>query len=73
MPNGPCSQKPPYDVVGCAITVAEIATEEIQEEPVDKSGRVRSGKAKREAHAQVLSKERRRQIATRAAAARWDK
>ena len=71
MPTGPSGQKRPADVVGCAVTVAKIATGEIVELTVKKSGRVRSGKAGAKARAEKLTAEERRAIAKKAAAARW--
>ncbi len=69
MPSGPNGQKRPGDVIGCAVKVAKIATGEIEE--TKNSGRVRSGKAGSRARAAGLSKERRHQIAKKAAQARW--
>ena len=71
MPRGPNGEKRPADVIGGAITVAKIATGEIEETPVKKSGRVRSGHAGAKARAEKLSAEKRQQIAKKAAAARW--
>ena len=64
--------KRPTDVVGNAIRVAQIATGEAEEEyEPEKSGRVRSGRAGAKARADKLSPEERREIAKKAAAARW--
>jgi len=71
MPRGPQGQKRPADVIGCAITVARIATSEIREIPIKKSGRVRSGRAGAKARASNLSAEERSKIARKAAASRW--
>ncbi len=71
MPSGPSGQKRPVDVVGCAVTVAKIATGEVEETTIKKSGRVRSGYAGAKARAEKLTKEERREIAAKAAAARW--
>lgn len=71
MPSGPSGQKRPADAVGCAVTVAKIATGEIKETLAKKSGRVRSGYAGAKARAEKLTKEERREIAAKAAAARW--
>jgi hypothetical protein len=44
MPRGPQGQKSPADVVGCAVVVSKIATEELPPDaPI--SGRIRSGRA----------------------------
>lgn len=71
MPNGPRGQKRPADVVGCAVAVAKIATGEAEDTCVEKSGRVRSGHAGAKARSQSLTREERREIAKKAAAARW--
>ena len=71
MPRGPNGEKRPADIIGGAITVAKIATGEITETPVKKSGRVRSGIAGAKARAEKLTPEKRQQIAKKAAAARW--
>ena len=71
MPRGPSGERRPADVVGCAVTVAKVATGEIEEIPVKKSGRVRSGRAGAKARAESLTKDERREIAKKAAAARW--
>jgi hypothetical protein len=73
MPKGPQKQKRPTDVIGCAITVAKIATGEITEELQKPSGRVKSGKAGGQARTVKLTKKRRSEIAKKAARARWDK
>jgi len=69
MPRGPNGEKRPADVVGCAVTVAKIATGEIEDTTTKKSGRVRSGYAGAKARAEKLTKEERREIAKKAAAA----
>jgi hypothetical protein len=71
MPRGPQGQKRPADVIGCAVMVARIATGQIIEEPKTKSGRTRSGSAGAKARAKKLTGEERRQIAKKAATARW--
>lgn len=71
MPKGPKGEKRPADVIGNAVHVMRLATGEITETPVKKSGRVRSGKAGAKARAAILSPKKRRAIAKKAAAARW--
>ncbi|HXW23864.1 MAG TPA: RNA-binding protein [Xanthobacteraceae bacterium] len=71
MPRGPQGQKRPADVIGAAVMVARIATGEISEKLNGASGRTRSGHAGGQARAKKLSKEKRRAIAKKAAAARW--
>ena len=72
MPKGPKGEKRPADTVGCAITVAKIATGEIEEEISRTPGRKRSGKAGGKARARILTAKTRRQIAKKAAKARWE-
>ena len=71
MPRGPNGEKRPADAVGCAVTVAKIATGEIEEELPAKTrnGGLKGGKARAEA----LTPERRSEIARAAARARWGK
>ena len=72
MPTGPQGQKRPADVVGCAVMVGKIATGEIEEPPVNqakRAGGIKGGTARSKA----LTKERRKEIAQKAAAARWGK
>ncbi len=71
MLNGPRGQKRPADVVSCAVAVARIATGEAEDTYIGKSGRVRSGYAGAKARSQSLTREERREIAKKAAAARW--
>ena len=74
MPKGPKGQRRPADVIGNAIRVAKIATGEVADDvkddgkdPAAKSLGSRGGKAR----AAKLSDKRKREIAKRAAAARW--
>jgi hypothetical protein len=72
MPRGPQGQKRPADTIGCAVMVAKIATGELTEEEDQRSvGKIRSGKAGAKARAQKLTSEERREIAKKAASARW--
>ena len=71
MPKGPQGQQRPADVIGAAVRVMKIATGEINETLVVKSGRVRSGYAGAKARAESLTTDERRKIAKKAAAARW--
>jgi hypothetical protein len=72
MPKDPQKQQRPADVIGCAITVARIATGELTEELQEPSGKTKSGKAGSKARARKLTKEERSAIAKKAAATRWD-
>ena len=71
MPKGPRGDKRSADVIGCAITVARIATGEIEDEIKPITGRSRSGKAGGKARGEQLSEGRRHEIAKVAADARW--
>ncbi len=73
MPKGPNGERRPSDAVGCAVHVAKIATGEIE----DNSGsprqpnRANGGRIGGHRRAEILSPERRREIAKAAASARW--
>jgi len=77
MPKGPKGQRRPADVIGNAIRVAKIATgEEVEDfgadDGKDKAAQSlgqRGGKAR----AKALTKERRSEIAKRAAKSRWSR
>lgn len=76
MPNGPKGQKRPADVIGNAVHVMKIATGEI-EETMTEDGKSRAavelGRKGGLARAKGLSTKKRRDIAKRAARARWGK
>jgi hypothetical protein len=73
MPKGPQGQKRPADVIGNAVRVMQIATGEIQDDPLDagklynRKGGLKGGPAR----AKKLSKKRRTEIARKAAQKRW--
>jgi hypothetical protein len=75
MPRGPKGERRPADVVGNAVLAIKIATGEIEDEGRDpakefhRKGGLKGGKAR----ASSLSPEKRREIASKAAAARWKK
>jgi hypothetical protein len=69
MPKGPQGQKRPADAVSRAVMVAQIATGEIED--VLPSNRRKSGVAGAAARTKNLTEEKRRQIAQKAAKARW--
>jgi len=71
MPTGPKGQKRPADTIGCAVTVAQIATGEIEETQLKQPAKRKSGLAGAKARAESLSAEQRSEIASKAAAARW--
>ena len=68
MPKGPQGQKRPGDVVGCAVTVAKIATGEITEDvPKNRDIKIKGGKTRVES----MTSEERSDLARKAAEARW--
>lgn len=75
MPKGPKGQKRPADVIGAAIMVAKIATGEVEDTQRDpgteanRKGGLKGGKAR----AKALSAKQRKEIAEKAANARWKK
>ena len=70
MPRGPRGHKRPADVIGCAVNVAKVATGEIEDNLP--SARRKGGKAGGRARVAKLIPERRSEIASRAAQARWN-
>ena len=69
MPRGPNGEKRPRDTIGAAVMVAKIATGEIQEDlPADREAKVAAGKAR----AESMTPEERKELAEKAAAARWN-
>ena len=75
MPKGPKGQKRPADAIGNAVKVMRILTgEETEDFPADdgKDKAAQSlGRRGGNARARALSSKRRKEIAKRAAAARW--
>ncbi len=72
MPTGPDGEKRPSDFVGSVITVAKIATGEIEEIRADQA-KSKAGKKGGKARSKTLTAERRSAIASNAANARWAK
>lgn len=68
MPQGPNGQKRPADGIGCAIMVAQIATGEIEDAPIELKGSA-GGRAR----AETLPASKRSEIASLAASKRWRK
>lgn len=73
MPKGPNGQKRPADSIGCAVSVARIATGEDEDTGYVSRNRRKSGVAGAKARSENLSAERRSEIATQAASARRQK
>ncbi len=74
MPIGPKGEKRPADVIGNAVTVAKIATGEVEERFVSEGkdqAAVELGRKGGKARAKKISKRRRSEIASKAARARW--
>ena len=73
MPKGPKGEKRPADVIGTAITVARIATGEVEETTDDGKNKAAQelGRLGGQARAKNLSKQRRSEIAKAAAVKRW--
>ena len=74
MPKGPKDQKRPADVNSNAVTVMRIATGEVEEalsEDGNSKAAVELGRKGGLARANGLSARKRREIAKRAAGARW--
>ena len=68
MPRGPNGEKRPADAVGCAVTVAKIATGEIEEDlPKNRDIKIKGGKAR----ADNMTAQERSDLAKTAAKARW--
>lgn len=72
MPKGPRGEKRPADVIGNAVTVAKIATGEIEDTGHKQPAKRNSGIAGAKARAEKLTPEERRAIAKVAAARRWE-
>lgn len=76
MPKGTKGEKRPADVIGNAVKVMQIATGEVDEEYTSdgkNKAAVELGKLGGKARAAKLSKEKRSEIAKKAAKARWGK
>ncbi|NJL08369.1 MAG: RNA-binding protein [Methylacidiphilales bacterium] len=74
MPTGPKGERRPADVIGNAITIAKIATGEIEDTPEQTvSPAATLGKRGGKARAEKLTPERRAEIAKKAAEKRWRK
>ena len=70
MAKGPNGERRPGDVVGCAVTVAKIATGET-EEHLPEQGKRNGGLAGGAKRAKALDPERRAEIARMGARAKW--
>lgn len=71
MSRGPDGEKRPADAIGCAVMVAKIATGEGEDTGYVSKNRRKSGVAGAKARMETTDAERRSEIATKAAEARW--
>lgn len=72
MPKGPQGQKRKADVIGNAVLIGKIATgEESETVTAPKSAAAEMGAKGGKARAAALSRKKRKEIATAAAASRW--
>ena len=72
MPKGPQGQRRPADVIGNAVHIARIATGEEQETGLQQPAKRNSGLAGAKARQQNTTPEERKEIARKAANARWE-
>ena len=73
MPKGPHGESRPADTVASAIKVAKIATGDMADDRRSSTGRSKGSSAGGEARAAALSGSERREIAKKAADAKWRK
>jgi hypothetical protein len=75
MPRGPKGEKRPADVIGAAVMIGKIATGEIDGSATTEDGKnaaaVALGRMGGKARAEGMSAKRRKEIAKKAAKARW--
>jgi len=73
MPKGPKGEKRPADTNSCAVTIAKIATGEMEDNRHETPNRRKSGLAGAKARNASLTEQQRSEIASKGAAARWRK
>jgi hypothetical protein len=76
MPRGPKGERRPADAIGNAVMIAKIATGEIEDittEDGKNAAAVALGRMGGKARAEGMTAKRRKEIAARAADARWKK
>lgn len=75
MPKGPQGQKWPADAIEAAVKIAQIATGEAEEDTLTEDGKDKAaqalGRKGGKARAATLSAKKRKDIARKAAQARW--
>ena len=72
MARGPKGERRPANVIGCSVTVAKIATGEIEDTRLTQPAKRKSGLAGAEVFANKLTAKEWSAIARVAASARWD-
>lgn len=73
MPKGPNGQKRPADAIGLAVLIGKIATGEVEDDRADaKSAAAQLGSLGGKKRAANMTPERRKEIAQKAAAKRWE-
>jgi hypothetical protein len=76
MPRGPKGEKRPADVIGNAVHVMRIATGEVEDAAPDdgkNAAAVELGRMGGKARAKSMSAKKRKEIAKKGAAGRWEK
>jgi hypothetical protein len=76
MPRGPNGEKRPADVIGAAVMIGKIATGEIEDLTTDdgkNAAAVALGRMGGKARAEGMTANRRKEIAKKAAAKRWQR
>jgi hypothetical protein len=76
MPSGPNGEKRPADVIGAAVMIGKIATGEIEDLTTDdgkNAAAVALGRMGGKARAEGMTANRRKEIAKKAAAKRWQR
>ncbi len=71
MPRGPQGQARPADAIGNAVHIAKIATGEIEETTLKQPAKRKSGLAGAKARQDNTTEAQRKEIAKKAAQARW--
>jgi len=73
MPKGPRGEKRPADAIGLAVMIGKIATGEIEDATDTKSAAAQLGSLGGKKRAENMTPERRKEIAQKAAAKRWER
>jgi len=71
MAKGPRGERRPADVIGCAVTVAKIATVEIEDMRLKQSAKRKNGLARAEARSVGVALKERSETPCAAANTRW--